>query len=156
MANHLTYYIADQMLVGTVHGIHFQTRAVSGGRAGRIDLHTGKTLSPVDPSLANNVWQTDKKGIPKTAVLGGPIPCGEYVVTVNRSENLRLDLSPRGSIPVIDSGKRGNFQIHGHGFWGSYGCIVLDKPILITLHKAVASSQDVRLTVVSGDIIDLA
>jgi hypothetical protein len=156
VADHLTYYITGQMLVGTVHGIHFQTHAVSGGRAGRIDPVTKETLPSVDPRLANNVWRTDKKGIPKTAVLGGPIPCGDYLVTVNRTENLKLDLIPRGSIPIIDSGRRTNLQIHCQGFWGSYGCIVLEKPTMITLHKAVAASADVRLSVVGGDIQDLA
>jgi hypothetical protein len=31
MADHLTYFTEDAYLVGTVAGVHFQLRAVSGG-----------------------------------------------------------------------------------------------------------------------------
>jgi len=161
MADGLMYFIADRMLVGDVNGVHFQETAVSGGRAGRKDPITQKTLPPIDPSLANNVWLTDRKGIVFTKILGGPIPCGDYTVTAKPStdgKNLRLDLVPAGFIPVISDGIRdGHFQIHGRGFWGSYGCIVLlDGAKLQLLYNAVRSSKEVKLCVVAGTIDDIA
>jgi hypothetical protein len=161
MADYLTYFIADQMLVGDVNGIHFQEAAVSGGRAGRNRAHkdgptSKETLPPVAPSLANNVWRTDKKGVEHSTVIGGPIPCGEYTVTNNTTnEDFRLDLKAVSLIPVVSNGTRVDLQIHGRGLWGSYGCIVvLDYAKLTLLYNAVKSSHAVRLNVVAGEIHD--
>jgi len=157
VADHLTYFIADRLLVGDINGIHFQEAAVSGGRAGRKDSRTQKTLPPVDSSLANNVWRTDKAGIVDTEVLGGPIPCGQYTVAASADKSLWLDLASDGFIPIIDSGLRGGFAIHGRGKWGSYGCIVvLDGAKLQLLYNAVRSSTEVKLNVIAGTIDDIA
>jgi hypothetical protein len=160
MAEHLTYFIADQLLVGDVNGIHFQEHAVSGGRAGRKNPKTRDTLPPADPGLANNVWRTDKKGKVGTEVLGGPIPCGEYAVVPKPNQDgrdLRLNLAPTSHIWIISSGARDNdFQIHGRGPHGSYGCIVvLDYGRLTLLYHAVRSSGEVNLNVIAGTIDDI-
>jgi hypothetical protein len=150
MSDHLTYFIADRLLVGDVSGIHFQESAVSGGGAGRKDA-SGRTLPPADPSLANNVWRTDKAGVVDTDDFGGPIPCGKYAVAASVSKGLWMDLSPAASIPIIDSGARKGFAIHGRGKWGSYGCIVvLNGAKLHVLYNAVRSSQGVTLDVIAG------
>ena len=157
MADHMMYFIADQLLVGDVNGVHFQEAAVSGGRAGRKDFRTQKTLPPVDSNLANNVWRTDKAGIADTKVLGGPIPCGQYTVTASTEKSFWLNLAPDGFIPIIDDGTRGGFAIHGRGKWGSYGCIVvLNGAKLQMLYNAVRSSKEVKLNVVGGTIQDTA
>jgi len=155
MADYLTYFIAYRLLAGDVNGIHFQEYAVSGGRSGRKDTKTGRSLAPVSAHLANNIWQTDKKGLTKTDELGGPIPCGSYSVTWNRKKGNWLDLTPVGSIPIIDSGRRRGFAVHGRGEWGSYGCVVIpDVAKLQQLCTAVGAVVQVTLSVVAGEIHD--
>ena len=129
-------------------------------RAGSNNQNTQDTWPAVDPSLANIVWRTDKKGKVGTKVLGGPLPCGEYAVVPKPNQDgrdLRLNLAPTSPIWIISSGTRDNdFQIHGRGPHGSYGCIVvLDYSRLTLLYHAVRSSEEVKLNVIAGTIDDV-
>jgi len=145
--NNLLYFIIDALLVGTVDGIHFQMKAVSGGRAG------SKTPGVVNTHVANNPWFVGR-GYPKN-VEGGPIPCGEYDVRLHESKQNQLRLTPNASNAMAN---RSGFLIHGRGVEGSQGCIVpLVFTELVRLCHAVRSARTpIRLTVVAGEIRDIA
>jgi hypothetical protein len=145
--NHLQYLIIDGLLFGTVNGIHFQMKAVSGGRAG------SKTPGVVNTHIANNPWFVGH-GHPENPE-GGPIPCGEYTVHRHESKNNQLRLTPDPGTPMAG---RAGFLIHGRGAVGSQGCIVpLVFMELVSLYNAVsATTSPVRLTVMAGEIRDIA
>ena len=143
----MMYMIKDQILVGTVNGIHFQMNAVSGGRAG------SKVPRAVNADVANNPYRTDQKLNKRKRIVGGPLPCGLYQMEADtKKKSAWIKLIPNSSNVMVS---RNSFAIHGRGKRGSDGCIV---PIvyseIVNLRNAVQQNGGGTLEVVGGlDIV---
>ena len=141
----MMYMIKDQILVGTVNGIHFQMNAVSGGRAG------SKVPRAVNADVANNPYRTDQKLNKRKRIVGGPLPCGLYQMEAETKKKFaRIKLIPASS-NLMTGREPYTFAIHGRGQRGSDGCIVpLVYPELVNLRNAVQQNGGGTLEVVGG------
>jgi hypothetical protein len=141
----MMYLIKERLLFGDVGGEHFSMTAVSGGRAG------SKEGGVVDHSVANNPYCTGQKLNNSRGIVGGPIPCGTYVMEIDTTKKSKwIRLVPHSSNFM---GSRGGFAIHGKGLRGSDGCIVpLVYVDLVKLWHAVKQNNGVELEVAGGDL----
>jgi hypothetical protein len=118
MSANLTFYIAEGILTGTVHGrmIHIDAKSGGGG---------GSRGNPQGNQDTNNPNSVDVKTT--STHRGGPLPPGSYrIATPSRNPHLGLSsaLTPYDAEQSKHMFGRGGFFIHGRGPRGSDGCIV--------------------------------
>jgi hypothetical protein len=140
--------------------MHFQFRAVSGGRA-------GSQPDRSNPHVANNPYFVGQVLNEKKKISGGPLPCGTYQLSPDLHRRSKkpphsiikwIDLVPDAK--TIMGSRTGHFAIHGHGERGSDGCIVpVDPKDLNTFYYAVldhikSKSGGIDLNVLAGQLDD--